>query len=141
MATHWVRKAGSQSTTANQAIQANELVYQNSRTVTGNITLVQKVTVVATYLWAITDTDDSWSFTLLVTDEGVTPTYGVPEVSDPEVKGQFMFARGPVLYQPRRLISVPTESKLWVRINKEEGAGVLSRINYSVGFLLQTDLG
>lgn len=144
MAVHWVRQANSVSGTTARTFNENKTIYQNSRATTGNITLVQKVTVVSTYLFGVTNTEDTWSMTLCVVDEDVTPDYNTPEIfavggSDPEVKGQFLFARGPSLYVPKRLIEVPVESKLVLRINKEEG-GNNSILNYGVGFLFQTSL-
>jgi len=139
MPTVWVRKGVEESSTTALSLVSNTSIYQNSRSVAGNITLVQKVTVVSHYLWGITDTEDTWSMTLLVTDEAVTPTYGAPEEDDPEVKGHYIFARGPVLYQPKRLIEIPVESELTVRINKELG-GNPSEFRWHVGFLLQTTL-
>ena len=135
----WVRKQGTQSGTSAATISGNVSIYQNSRETAGNITLVQKATVVATVLWAISDTDDTWSLTLLVTDEAITPAYGSPSLEDPEVKGHFMFARGPVMYIPKRLVAIPTESELTVRINKEQG-GNASVLNWHVQFLLNTTL-
>lgn len=144
MATHWVRKAGTATATTTRTLVANTTIYQNSREVAGNITLVQEATVVACYLFGITSTDNTWSMTLCVVDETRVPTYADPEIlsaggSDPEVKGQFIFARGPMLYQPKRLIKIPVESELIVRLNKEEG-GDASTINFHYGFLMNTRL-
>ena len=144
MATHWVRQANTTTFTTARSFVTNISVYQNSRAVVTNITLIQKATVVAMYLFGITNTDDTWSMTLVVVDEGRTPTYGDPEIlnvggSDPEVKGQFLFARGPLLYQPKRLIHIPVESEFIIRLNKEEG-GNASTINYHTAALIQTSL-
>ena len=49
------------------------------------------------------------------------PVEVYPELSDEQVKGQFIFARGPVLYQPRRLIAIPSESEFMLRVSKEQG--------------------
>lgn len=144
MARVWIRKNNSVTATTQSSFVSNQDIYQNSRTVTGNITLVQKATVVAMILWAVTDNDNTWSMTPLVVDESVTPTYGTPEVdaqqgSDPEVKGHYIFARGPLMYQPKRLISIPVESKLTIRINKEVG-GDASVFRYHVQCLINTSL-
>ncbi len=140
MPTHWVRLQGNNAFTTANSLVVNTTVYQNSREQSGNITLVQDVTVVAGYIWGITDTDNSWSMTLLVVDEGRVPTYSDPEInatggSDPEVKGQFWFARGPTLYEPKRLIDIPVESEFIIRLNKEEG-GQAGTIYWALGFLL-----
>lgn len=139
MAATWRRDALSLTATAATSLVDNNVVYANQRTVTGSITLVQKVTVVAAYLFGISDTDDTWSVSLLVVDEVVTPTYSVPELEDPALKGQFMFARGPLLYQPKRLIAIPTESTFILRTNKEHGSSA-STLNLHFGFLMQTSL-
>ncbi len=145
MPTIWRRKTGVVNITSAATLGANVLIYQNSREQSGNITLVQKATVVATYLWALTDTDNTWSMTLLVDDESAAaPTFSNPEVdqqggSDPQIKGWYPFGRGPVQYSPARLISIPSESKLQVRINKEVG-GDASLLRYSIQFLIQTSL-
>lgn len=139
MATQWVETSGSLTATAAQTLGTNNLIYNNSRTVSGTITLEQKVTVVAAYLFGITTTDDTWSMSLIVDDETVTPTYLDPYREDRELKGKFYFARGPLLYQPRRLISIPVESSLTFRLNKEQG-GNSSTISYHAGFLLQKTL-
>ncbi len=139
MPTTWIRGGAAHTSTSALSLVDNGLVYNNARTVTGSITLVQKVTVVAMYLFGITNTDDTWSVSVLVVDEAITPTYSGPQLQDPELKGQFMFARGPLLYQPKRLISVPSESSLMIRTNKELG-GNSSTFNIHFGFLLQMTL-
>ncbi len=139
MATRWVRQAGSITATSAVTLANNELVHNNARTGVGSITLVQKATVVSAYLFGISSTDDTWSMTLLVVDEAITPSYGTPQLDDPEVKGQFLFARGPLLYQPKRLIAIPSESSFMVRINKEQG-GTSSTLRWHTAFLLQTSL-
>ncbi len=144
MARIWLRKQGSENTTTANTLSGNVLIYQNSREQAGNVTLVQKATVVATVLWGLTDTDDTWSMTLIVEDESQTAAYNDPELnaqggSDPQIKGHYIFGRGPVLYTPRRLITIPVEHKLVVRINKEEG-GSASELKYHVQFLLNTRL-
>ena len=144
MARFWVRHQGTQSGTSANTLSTANSMYQNSREVQGNITLVQKATVVATVLWAISDTDDTWSMTLLVHDEGRTVTYADPSIdavgsSDPEVKGQFIFARGPLLYTPKRLIAIPSESEFTIRISKEQG-GNASVLNWHVMALVNTSL-
>lgn len=140
MATHWIRKGISLTATAAVTLVDNDLIYNNNREVSGTITLVQKATVVACYLFGISTTDDTWSVSLIVFDQGISaPTYANPESGDPEIKGQFMFARGPLLYQPRRLISIPVERALYVRTNKELG-GNASTFNLHMGFLMQTSL-
>lgn len=141
----WVRVQGSETITTTATLALNQLVYQNSREQSGNITLIQKATVVATHLFAITTTDDTWSVTLLVESEDAdAPTYSSPSIaaqggSDPEIKGHYIFARGPVLYSPRRLISIPTEHTLKMRINKEEG-GNTSTFLWHAQFLLNLSL-
>ncbi len=144
MPTHWVRLAGTATATLTRTLVTNVSVYQNSRGVAGNITLVQEATVVAGYLFGVSTTADTWSMTLCVVDEARTPTYSDPEInaaggSDPEVKGQYIFALGPLLYQPKRLIDIKVESEFIVRINKEEG-GNASTFNFHFGFLLNTRL-
>lgn len=144
MARHWVRKMGTQTETTAAVLSVNQGIYQNSRVTTGNITLVQKVTVVATVLWGLSDTDDTWSLTLIVDDEEETPLYDEPEIdaaggSDPQVKGHYIFGRGPVLYTPRRLISVPVEHTLTLRINKEQG-GTTSKLRWHAQFLMNVSM-
>ena len=139
MAKIWIRTQGQQTETAASTLSLVKSIYQNSRSVTGNITLVQKATVVATYLFGVTDTDDTWSMTLIVDDETTTITLTAPETVDPQVKGMYIFSRGPLLYQPKRLISIPVESELSVRINKEVG-GATSVLKWHMGFLLNTSL-
>ncbi len=144
MSRFWVRHQATLGATAANALHSNINVYHNSREQVNNLVLIQKVTVVATVLWAITDTDDTWSATLVVIPEADTPAYATPSVlessqgaSDPEVKGHYIFARGPTLYTPQRAISIPTEHKLFVRWNKEEG-GVTSSFRYHIQFLVVT---
>jgi len=97
-------------------------VYQNSRETSGNLTLTQKVVVVASYMMVITDTSDLFRLRLVVADEGVTPTVSVPEDADPEIKGLYPFAMGPVYFAPRRKIAVPSESTFNVVIEKVLGS-------------------
>ncbi len=145
MGTHWVRHQNEVTLTTTTTLGFNDVVYNNQRAqVSSAIQLQQKATVVATHLWAITDTEDTWSMTILVVDEARTPTYSDPAVlaqggSDQEIKGFYNFARGPILYSPRRLISIPVESQLIVRVNKEEG-GNASKLRYNIQFLIQTSL-
>jgi len=139
MARTWVRVQGTETITTTKTLANAKLLYQNSRSIAGNITLVQKATVVATHLFAITTTDDTWSLSLTVTDENRVPTYGDPEVADPELKGLYVVARGPVLYSPKRLIAIPSESSLYLRINKEEG-GSAATIHWHAQLLINTSL-
>ncbi len=118
----WVRKSGTATTTTAATQVSVTSIYQNSRESSGNITHIQKVTVVAAHLFAVTNTEDVFSMRLIVADEGRTISYGEPEVADPEIKGMYIFARGPVYFSPRRLISIPVESELSVQIRKEMGA-------------------
>ncbi len=140
MATRWVRISGASALTANNTHSGNFLIYRNSITVTGSITLVQKATVVSTYLFGVTDTEDVWSMSICEVPEGAAAAYADPAREDQQLKGQYMFARGPMLYQPRRLVSIGTETDLVLRINKEEGNTVASRLHWYAGFLLQTSL-
>lgn len=139
MARFWVRNQSTSTLTSATTLAINISIYQNSRETVNNITLVQKATVVAGYLFGVTTTDDTWSLTLLVVEEQFTPTYGDPELSDEQVKGQFIFARGPVLYQPRRLIAIPSESEFMLRVSKEQG-GNTATFNWHAGFLINTSL-
>ncbi len=145
MPRHWVRVENSFTASTAQSFAVNQTIYRNQRAqVSSAIQIAQKATVVATHLWGITDNEDTWSMTLVVVDESRTPTYSDPNIassggSDQEVKGWYPFARGPVLYSPRRLISIPVESDFIVRVNKELG-GNSSTIHYHLQFLIQTSL-
>ena len=142
----WVRRQGTFESNNDNSLAGNLLIYQNSRETTGSITLVQKATVVATHLWAISDSDDTWSCSLLVIQEDRNLSYADPGVdvgdfhtSDPEVKGFYPFARGPMMYSPRRKIAIPVEHALYCRFNKEEG-NAESVLHVNVQFLLTTSL-
>ncbi len=107
--------------------------YANQLDTVTTLVLKQKVTVVATYLHCITDTDDTHSVRILVVDESDTPTASFPAVDDEFVKGVYPFSRGPVLYAPKRLIDVPTEKDLYITVYKEDGsAQSVSRVYYNV---------
>lgn len=137
----WIRKQGTETVTTTGTLALALLMYNNQKVViSGAITIQQKVTVVATHLFAITNTDDTFSMGLVTLDESDTVTYSHPQAdatggSDKELKGHYVVARGPVLYSPRRLISVPVEETLWFRINKEVG-GNTSTINWACQILL-----
>ncbi len=108
-------------------------IYNNQKDTVTTLVLVQKVTVVATYLHCITDTDDTHSVRLIVLPEQDVPTAGFPTLDDGEVKGVYPFSRGPVLYNPKRLIDVPTEYKLFLTTYKEDGSTAsISRVFYNV---------
>ena len=139
MAKLWVRKVISGSG-ATSGTQLNETtIYNNQRETSGQITLEQKVTVVATHLMLIHDSDDILTFRLAVVDEAVTLTYGTLATDDDQYKGIYPFARGPVYFSPRRLISVPTESHLDMQVIKENGSVNTTYRGY-VQLLLQTSL-
>jgi len=142
----WVRRQGTFESSNDNSLAGNMLIYANSRETTGSITLVQKATVVATHLWAISDSDDTWTCSLILVNEDRTPTYGDPavsagsfSVSDPEIKGWYPFARGPMMYSPRRKISIPVEHSLQARFNREEGDSE-STLKFHIQFLMTTSL-
>ncbi len=133
----WVRMSETDTISTAGSLGSSTIAYQNSRETVTNITLVQKVTVVATHIMAVCDTEDTWSISLCVLEENATaPIYNTPERNDPLVKGMYYVSRGPVYFSPRRLISIPSEHSLYLRINKELG-GSQSTINVHAQFLLQ----
>ena len=142
----WVRRQGTYESSNDNSLAGNMLVYLNSRETTGSITLVQKATVVATHLWAVSDTDDTWTCSLVLVGEDRAITYADPAVSagsysisDPEIKGWYPFARGPMMYSPRRKISIPVEHALYARFNREEGDAE-SVLKFHIQFLMTTSL-
>ncbi len=145
MPLHWVRGALEWAgQTTDQTMVSDTVIYQNSRTQTGNLTLVQKVTVVAGFLMAITDTADLFQVRLVVTDEAFTRSFSQPEEattggSDPEIKGVYPFAMGPVYFAPRRKISIPSESEFAILLDKVNG-GNSSNGHLKYQFLLNTSL-
>ncbi len=140
MALNWVQGTilGTVSTSVT-IVAAAELIYANQRVVSGTITLVQKAVVVATHLMGITSTDDLCRMRLAVVNESVTPTVAEPEDEDKRIKGLYPFARGPVYFSPRRKIDIPSESDLFLVIEKLTGS-TSSDIRCHYRFLLHTSL-
>ncbi len=138
MALFWL--TGEQAgTTTSVGLVDSTSVYSNGRTVTGQITLVQKAVVVATHLFGLTDKPELFRIRLAVVEEAVTPTAGEPEDQDKRIKGLYPFSMGPVYFSPRRKIEIPSEHELFIITEKlQGGTAVVSRVHWR--FLLHTSL-
>ena len=134
----WIR-GNTGATLTSTGLGTNVSIYSNGRTITGQLTLSQKVTVIATFLMAIEDVGDLWSMRLMVVEESVTPTATTPELEDIRMKGVYPLSKGPVYFAPRRLISVPTEHELFLQLTKEAG-GTSSTVRCYYNILLNTSL-
>jgi len=139
MALHWVTGFIDTTQASTGLVSTPQLIYNNGRTVSGNITLIQKVVVVAHHLMAITSTVDLFRFRLVVAEEGITPTVADPEDQDERIKGLYPFANGPVYFSPRRKIAVPSEHSLDLLIEKVSGVAS-SDVVAHWRFLLYTSL-
>ncbi len=130
MALLWVRKALSGSITTAGTQLLVDTLYHNGRATAGTLSLKQKATVVATHLMFVSDQDDILTARLIVDGEAVVPVFGTYEVQDPQYKGIYPFARGPVFFSPRRLIAIPTEHKLFLQLIKESGGSATAIFGY-----------
>ncbi len=139
MALHWVTGFDTTVQSSIGIVNVAQSIYSNGRTVTGQLTLVQKAVVVATHLMCVTDSVDMCRARLAVVEESITPTVSVPEDEDKDIKGLYPFAQGPVFFSPRRKIEIPSESELFLVIEKLSGS-ISTIINVHWRFLLYTSL-
>ncbi len=131
----WVRNKIETSQSASGLV-SNTLVYSNQIEGTAS-RRKDKVTVVSHYLWGVTNTVEGFSLRPVVVHEDFpTLSVSIPPIDDDKTKGMYLFAQGPVMYNPRRLISIPPEHIMYLQLVKEFGSAA-SVINIFYGFLLQ----
>ncbi len=135
----WITGGLTRTQSATGIAGAVEIIHDNNREVMGQLTLIQKAVVVATHMCVITDTDDLWRIRVIVAEQTRVLTAVAPEDSDPEIKGIYPYARGPVYLSPKRKIDIPVEARLALVMEKFTGS-TSSIMSLHFRFLLFTSM-
>ncbi len=132
----WVRGPFSHLSITSVGSVVNNELYHNIIDAVSEPLHRQKVTVVATYLMMVVDTEDIFTVRLAVVNED-HPAITLSNVSlaDPAWKGIYPVAKGPVYVSPRRKIDIPWGSKLFLTTVKEVGT-VSSSLHVFINILL-----
>lgn len=131
----WIRHFNEVNAHTTGLVAATSLYHNNSSVQSTGSKF--NVTIVATHLFGITDTENIYSMELIVQHEQLAaPTASIPGETDDSVKGLYAFAKGPVLYSPRRLILVPPDHDLYLRVQKQSGNDS-TNLHYGAQLLMQ----
>jgi len=126
----WIRGTFNNTRTA-VGFAENRLLFHNIPDVVSPGFTKQKVTLVASYWFGVEDVGDIWTMRLAVVHESFpTLTESTPGDGDNSVRGMYPFSKGPVAYQPRGLISVPPDTKLWLTTIKKVGSAASTLQGY-----------